>query len=247
MPTWQLTIAFALLLLATGTVTIIGSRRKQTLLEGYAAWIIAVAVTVTQWYRKPNAFAPLAKHLAGLRNAVAKPAVAVATIWVVILMAQAAAALLDKNARLFAASQPLGDIRLDRSQTAPEPQRSGLRRVIDRFRSRKPHEPELDVTAEPPAEAAGTGDGGAAWRSMLSSERICNAFGITTGERDMLSQVSFMGEVSSPHDLHLVLNVLRSARANLASEIESGAQEPPTVPAAPVTDQPPCPGRPREA
>lgn len=241
MPTWQLTIAIALMLFFTGTVTIIGSRRKRTLLEGYAAWILAVVVMATGWYRDPKAFAPLAGFLARLGNSIGSPPIAVAAICWVILFARAAVALLDKNARLFAAFQPLGDIRLGPSPTVDLPRRSRVRRLIDSFRMRKPPEPGDDAATVTAAEPQHAADGGAAWRSMLNSERIRKAFGITAEEREVLAQVSFMREVSSPHDLRLVLSVLRSAHANLASEIESGAQEPPAEAAAeaPATNKPP--------
>jgi hypothetical protein len=101
--------------------------------------------------------------------------------------------------------------------------RSPMRRLVDALMLRTLPKPQVLETPKVTVEPAN--NGGSSWLALLKTERIREGSSITPQEEQMLSQVAFMGEVWSPHDFKLVLESVRPARANLAKEGASDAQE----------------------
>ncbi len=56
-------------------------------------------------------------------------------------------------------------------------------------------------------------NGRSAWDEFRKDERMLKAFGITTLELDMLSQVALMGEVRASRDFVYIINTVRQALA----------------------------------
>jgi hypothetical protein len=220
MPTWQITIATSALMFIAGALIIISSEHKKSLLEGYGAWLMALLILALEFHADPKAFVPVIEFFDGVRDLIAEPPIAVAVLCWLILTANAVVALLDKNARLFGKPQPLADIRLGMPE--PKVNRSPMRRLMDVLMFRTPPRPHAQET--PSAEVEPSSNSKSAWMAMLKSERIRDAFSITPEEQQMLSRVSFLGEVQSPHDLRLVLDVLRTARGSLLKEAASEAR-----------------------
>jgi hypothetical protein len=220
MPSWQITIVTSALLFVAGALVIVTSERKESLVEGYVAWLMSLVVLAFQYADNPKLFASVTAFFAGIPGALADPPIAIAAFCWVILVANVVVALLDKNARLSAKPAELAEIRLGPSE--PSVRRSLLRRLADvlMFRSRN----RTEAVKRPAAEIGSSSNAGSAWFAMLKSERIREALGISDDEVQMLTQVEFMGEVSSPHDLKLVLAALRSARAKILKEAASDAQ-----------------------
>jgi hypothetical protein len=220
MPSWQITIVTSALLFVAGALVIITSERRESMLEGYVAWLMSLVILAFQYAENPKLFASVTAFFAGIPHALADPPIAIAAFCWVILMVNLVVALLDKNARLSAKPAEPSEIRL--GPTEPIVRRSLLRRLAEvlMFRSRN----RTETVQRPALEIGSTSNAGSAWLAMLSSERIRNALGISGEEVQMLKKVVFMGEVSSPHDLKLVLEALRSARAKLIQEAAADAQ-----------------------
>lgn len=223
MPTWQIIISASMLMFASGAAMIVASRRRETLLAAYGAWSVAVPLMGIAWLMHPAAFTPVLDLLGAARRYIAWPPIAIALIGGLLLMAFAVVMLMEKNARLLRIIATPGDIRLGSPAPLPQPARSPLRRFFDRAFARQPIADDCGLVFESPSAADSLNDGGAVWKSMLKNQRIRDAFRITPEDEQTLARVSFMGKVSSPHDLRLVLEVLRSARASLGAEIEGGA------------------------
>jgi hypothetical protein len=222
MPTSQIPFLISMLLFVAGALLIVSSNFKRTLLEGYAAWMVATLIMAIGFYAEPKTLAPVIAMVTGLGDSIADPTIAIAIFCGAVLMATVILALLEKNARMFAKPLPLDEIYLGMPEIEPQVKRSSMRRVMDALMFRKPAKPEAAEVPNINDEIAN--NGGSAWSTMLKNERIRDAFGITPEEEQMLSQVSFMGEVSSPHDLRLVLNALRGTRSKLMKETTSGAR-----------------------
>jgi hypothetical protein len=222
MPSWQITTLISMLLFVVGALILVSSQRKQTLLEGYSAWIVATLIMVIGFYTQPNSFAALRELFARFRGSITEPAIAVAAFCLLIVEANLIMALLDKNARLFGKPAPLDEIRLGQPDPTPIVKRSPMRCLADAFslRSRR----MTEAASEPELKVEPANNGGSAWLAMLNSERLRDALGISAEELQMLTQVEFMGEVSTPHELRLVLRQMRSARAKTEKEAASDAQ-----------------------
>jgi hypothetical protein len=220
MPSLQITIATSALLFIAGALVIITSERKESLVEGYIAWMMSLVILALEYCANPKAFAPAIAFLAGIPQALGNPPIAVAAFCWIILLINVVMALLDKNARLFSTSAKIDEIRLGPPEQPVK--RSPMRRLADALGVRSRYKNGAVAKPEPKVDAAN--NGGSAWLAMLKSERIRDALGISVEEVQMLKQVEFMGEVSSPHDLKLVLKALRLARARMVNEAAADAQ-----------------------
>jgi hypothetical protein len=220
MPSLQITIATSVLLFVAGALVIITSERKESLVEGYIAWLMSLVVIALEYSVNPKAFAPVIAFFAGIPQALGDPPIAVAAFCWIILLINVVVALLDKNARLFGTAVQLDEIRLGPPDQPMK--RSTMRRLADALMVRSRYKSGAVAKLEPKVEPFN--NGGSAWLAMLKSERIRDALGISGEEVQMLKQVEFMGEVSSPHDLKLVLQALRLARAKMVHEAASDAQ-----------------------
>ncbi len=220
MPGWQILSLISLLLFVVGALILVSSQRRKTMLEGYAAWIVATLIMAIGFYANPNSLDPVIALYSGLRGSDAVPTIAVVAFCFLIVEANLIMALLDKNARLFGTLARIGEIRL--GQPEPPVKRSAMRRLADTLMSRSTH--MTGVVSEPALQIEPVNNGGSAWLTMLKSARIRDSLGISEEEMQMLTQVKFMGEVSSPHDLRLVLQEMRSARAKMVKEAASDAQ-----------------------
>jgi hypothetical protein len=220
MPNWQITMATSALLFIAGALIIITCEQKESLLEGYAAWLMSLVILALEFVAAPKAFAPILAFFASIPHALTDPPIAVAAVCWLILMVHVIMALADKSARLFATTEQLGEIRLGPPDQPVK--RSRLRRLADALRFSST--PKTETIAKPKLEAGPTNNGGSAWLAMLKSERIRDALSISDEEVRILTRVEFMGQVSSPHDLKLVLEVLRLAREKMVREAAADAQ-----------------------
>jgi hypothetical protein len=220
MPGWQILLLISLLLFLVGALILVSSQSRKTMLEGYGAWIVATLIMAIGFYTNPNSLDPVIALYSGLRGSEAVPTIAVVAFCFLIVEANLIMALLDKNARLFGKAASLDEIRLGEPQPIVKP--SALRRLADALRLRSTR--KTAVVSEPAPQIEPVNNGGSAWHAMLKSARIRDSLGISEEEVQLLTQVGFMGEVSSPHDLKLVLEALRSARARMVNEAASDAQ-----------------------
>jgi hypothetical protein len=77
-PSWQITMATWALMFIAGALIIISTEHKESLLEGYAAWLMALLISALEFHANPKAFAPFIEFFSGVWDSLTAPPIAVA-------------------------------------------------------------------------------------------------------------------------------------------------------------------------